>query len=251
MGGPMRKQVPNNHVNVPYQEILRSIVDILKSQMSENIQSIFITGSYARGDAKEGSDIDLWLVMTDTNFDNLNQVGTLLKPLMDTHKVVINPQCLDIKELENPNFDIWVEKPVKILDGVLLDGHDFFDGPVNLDHLARIYKRYLTDIIMGIRHYVTVNKDKEKLTYKRLETYLLKPLLFPLRMERYHKTGTYPIAKEDLLEAYEGEIKRIIMYSMKPNILEEHIEKDHKTFFKKMYRALYPLLEGASDELRQ
>lgn len=63
-----------------------------------------------------------------------------------------------------------MEGPVKVLDAVLLFGQDFFNGEISIKALELIYKKYLTDILMGIRHYITVDKSKEKLTYNRLNT---------------------------------------------------------------------------------
>ncbi len=145
-------------------------------------------------------------------------------------------------QLESVFFENWSEACVKVLDGVFLYGCDFFEGEAVKEKLEGLYKKYLVDVLMGIRHYITVDKAKEKLTYKRIETYILKALLFPLRMERYCVTGVYPISKEALLHSCEGDLKEIVAYSIYPERFEEAVAINHKDVLSKLHGAVEALL---------
>jgi len=240
----MRTQLPLNNVSIKYDSLLKEICFRLSEDLGNNLESIFLTGSYARGDAKDNSDFDIWIIIKYIDFDLLNNVGLTLKEISTlNNNVRINPQCLTEEEIHTQYFENWAESPVKILDGVLLHGRDIFKDEVAIDELEIIYKKYLTDILMGVRHYITVDKPKEKLTYKRLETYIFKPLLFPLRMERFCKIGHYPISKTDLYNSYTGEIKDIVEYSTNKEKFEYEIEQNHKDVLKKLHNAIDELIK--------
>ena len=68
---------------------------------------------------------------------------------------------------------------------------------------------------MGIRHYISVNEPTEKLTFQKIRTWVLKPLMFALRLERYLHTKKYPITCNDLLIAYDNSPMSIIYFMNK------------------------------------
>lgn len=239
----MRRELPINDVDVPYITILDEIICKVSNISEAKVASIFITGSYARGDAKNISDFDIWVILEDINFDILNQLGLHVREISNKYNVIINPQCLSRNELKKSYFDNWTEASVKVLDAVILFGEDIFEHEVSVLELEQMYKKYIVDVLMGVRHYITVDKPMEKLTYKRLETYIFKPLLFPLRMERYCTTGKYPINKKDLYESYSNSMKEVIEYSLNKKKFEDEIKRDHKAVLRKIYKAVDGLLE--------
>ena len=239
----MRKQLPENKVSLSYKEAINELIEKIMINQKDNIVSVFITGSYARGDAKNGSDIDIWIIMHQSIFNYLDDIGKHVNETSRKYGIQINPQCLSLSEIYMSTFDSWTEKNVKILDAVLLYGEDLFDSDVSKDTLMKIYKNYLVDILIGIRHYITVNKPKEKLTHQRIENFILKPLLFPLRMERYCEIGLYPITKIDLLNSYTGSIKEVVEYSLYKDKFEKDIEADHKLVLRKIHDEVDKLIK--------
>jgi len=90
------------------------------------------------------------------------------------------------------------------------------------------YKKNLANILMSIRHYICVDEPKELLTHKKITTYILKPLMFALRQERFCATGVYPLSIEELLEAYSDDNRIIVEYFMNQEKFESDILTNHK-----------------------
>lgn len=86
----------------------------------------------------------------------------------------------------------------------------------------------MANILMSIRHYICVDKPREALTHEKITTYILKPIMFALRQERFCTTGIYPLSTEDLLESYQDDTRRIIEYYMDREKFERDIFNNHK-----------------------
>lgn len=239
----MRSVLPKNNVELNYEKILFEICNCIKSLAGHNLVSIFLTGSYARGDARSGSDFDIWIILKTIEFKVLDDIGCGLKSLSQSNQnISINPQCLTLSEIKTKHFDNWSEAPVKALDGVVLFGEDLFLGDIDKNKLEGIYKRYLSDILMSVRHYMSVDKPVEKLTYKRLHTYIFKPLLFPLRMERYCHIDEYPLSNNDLLDSYDGYVHDVLTICLDEKRFEEEIAKDHKKLLAMLHKLIEDML---------
>ncbi len=240
----MKTIIPKNHVHIKYESMLKDLINSVIEIQENNLVSIFITGSYARGDATDLSDLDIWMIFDRVDYDVLYDIGKVVRKTSTAYNnLSINPQCFSLEEIYKLNFENWLEEPVKVLDAVWLYGQELFNGEISIKSLELIYKKYLTDILMGIRHYITVDKSKDKLTYNRLNTYILKPMLFPMRMERYCSLGNYPTSNIDLLESYTGDIKEIVEYSLNEEKLNRDIETDHRAVLKKMHDAIMNILK--------
>ncbi len=239
----MKRHLPYNKVHIDYQGLLGHLTNAWVQEQGDNIISIFITGSYARGDATEVSDIDIWVILKHLDFEVLNRLGITSKRHSMMHQDIrINPQCFSLYEVAQQHFDHWLEGPVKVLDAVLIYGEDLFYGDVNKEAIKSIYKKYLVDILMSVRHYISEDASVEKLTYKRLNPNILKPLLFSLRMERYCETGHYPLSNQELLDSYTCDMKQIIAYSLNENQLTLAIGRDHKGTLKRIHDGIMALL---------
>jgi predicted nucleotidyltransferase len=75
MNKMMKTAIPNNNVSVDYNKVLDSFVALIKQRQKDNIRSIFLTGSYARGDATDSSDLDVWCVFDYIDSKVLYDVG--------------------------------------------------------------------------------------------------------------------------------------------------------------------------------
>jgi len=55
----MRTEIPQNNVTHDYKKVLDEFVSALKSKLAESLLMVYLTGSYARGDASDKSDLEL------------------------------------------------------------------------------------------------------------------------------------------------------------------------------------------------
>lgn len=56
----MRRVIPANKVNHDYEKVLSEFVSALKNRLGECLLMVYLTGSYARGDANDNSDLDVF-----------------------------------------------------------------------------------------------------------------------------------------------------------------------------------------------
>jgi hypothetical protein len=91
---------------------------------------------------------------------------------------------------------------------------------------------------MSIRHYICVDEPIEKLTYKKIKTFILKPLMFPLRMERYCVLGTFPLTIAELRKALEDDEKFLVDVFCHEAIFSNAIYENHKDLLSKMHSAV-------------
>lgn len=232
----MKITIPKNNVCVDYHEVLKCFIKLLSQKQKNNIISIFLTGSYARGDANDSSDLDVWCIFEYIDCKVLYDVGMSAQALpVSYNKLEVNSQCFSLEEVKSSYFSTWIEEPVKALDAILLYGEDLFENEVLISELKQIYKRYLVDILMSIRHYISVDEPKEKLSYHKIRTFILKPLMFPLRLERYCALGYYPNTNYELLESYKGKMHDLIEYFLDEEKFNKAINKDHRELLSNMH----------------
>lgn len=239
----MKTTIPKNNVSVDYYEVLECFIKLLRQKQKDNIRSIFLTGSYARGDANDSSDLDVWCIFNYIDSKVLYDVGDSVHTLpVSYNKLEVNSQCFSLKEVKSNYFSNWIEESVKILDAVLLFGEDLFEKNISVPELKLIYKRYLVDILMSIRHYISVDEPKEKLTYHKIRTYILKPLMFPLRLERYCILGYYPTTNSELLESYKGRIRELVEYFLDEEKFYKDINMNHREVLNKMHDSVLEII---------
>lgn len=243
-GIQLRTTVPINNASSDYNGLLDSFISLIKLKQAANVRSIFLTGSYARGDATDASDLDVWCIFEHIDNEVLNDVGASARELpISYNQLEVNAQCMSIEELKSKYFINWTERSVKILDGVLIFGEDLFGSDILTSELNLIYKKYLADVLMSIRHYICVDEPAEKLTYKKLKTYILKPLMFPLRLERYCAIGYYPHSNYDLLKSYDNsKFTVLVEYFINQEKFDLDIGSNHKKLLFKLHDLVLELL---------
>jgi Predicted nucleotidyltransferases len=136
----MRKIIPQNYVKFDYIGILNSFISLLHARQGDNIGCVYLSGSYARGEATDWSDLDVFCIFHILTPDVLNDVGFAARTYDD---VEINAQCMSSNEVNTGDFAGWTEKSARILDSVLLFGKDIFGENVSKTELRDIYKKYL------------------------------------------------------------------------------------------------------------
>ena len=148
---------------------------------------------------------------------------------------------MSLAEFKSDEFNAWSERSVRALDSVLLYGEDLCGVP-NKDDIKMIYKKYIAEIIMSIRHYISVDEPKEKLTHGKIKAYILKPLMFALRLEIYCKKDIFPLSEKELLEACDSDKKFLAEYFYDKEKFDKDISENHKGVFEKIHSAVCSML---------
>lgn len=239
----MRTEIPKNNSGFDYEKILGEFIDMLKEKQGENLLSVYLAGSYARGDGGANSDLDVFCVFGEINADVLADVGfCAMNNSVSYESVEINSQCMSLAEFNGNKFNAWSERSVRALDSVLLYGVDLCGTP-NKSEIEAAYKKYTAEIIMSIRHYISVDEPREKLTHGKIKAYILKPLMFALRLEIYCKKGVFPLSEKELLEACGSEKKFLAEYFYDKEKFDKDISEDHKKTFEKIHSAVCAMLD--------
>jgi predicted nucleotidyltransferase len=90
--------------------VLKKLKTMLEKNYGSRLNQMFLYGSYARGDAVEGSDVDILLVLDNVQ-DPLNereQLSSLLWELALEHQMVFSVLPVDTKTLNNRNSPLFL-----------------------------------------------------------------------------------------------------------------------------------------------
>lgn len=240
----MRRTIPHNHVTHDYEKVLEEFILQLKYMLGDSLVTAYLTGSYARGDATGKSDLDIFCIFDNINRHVLETVGFCARHTSVTYDVLeINTQCMSVREYKSKCFEDWSEYAVTELNSVLLYGEEL----VHIEDIKAVltvsYKKNLADIIMSVRHYLCADEPKEKLTHERISTYILKPLMFALRQERFCTTGVYPLSVNDLLNSYNDENGILVEYFRNREKFENDISEDHKEVLARIHGLIERMLD--------
>jgi predicted nucleotidyltransferase len=240
----MRTSLPLNKVNKDYNAIINAYVQAIINMFKDDIISIYIEGSYAKGDAREDSDFDIFIIFNRISLDKLNVVGIITSEISKKFgNAKINPQCMDIEEFNLDFFENWSMKSIIALNSVLLYGDDLSNKNLNINDFKIYYKKSLVEILMGIRHYININKPAEKIAYQNVKTFILKPLLYIMRIERFCNIGTYPLTNQDLLELYDNEYRVFLEYFIDSQKFIDNVMEDRDTTFFRMHELVERLIK--------
>lgn len=225
----MRRVIPNNQVSYNYKNVLNEFVSELENRLGECLLMVYLTGSYARGDANDNSDLDVFCIFSTINQYVLETVGYCARHTSISYDVLeINTQSLSLDEYKSKIFEDWSEYAVTELNSVLLYGEPIVKVNDISEKIRLSYKKNLANILMSIRHYICVDEPRELLTHKKISSYILKPLMFALRQERFCTTGIYPLSTEDLLKSYQDDNRILVEYYMNKEKFETDILTNHK-----------------------
>ena len=240
----MRTEILENDSGFDYEKIIGEVVDTLKEKQGGNLLSVYLAGSYARGEGGTNSDLDIFCIFGEINAGVLADVGFCARNnSVPYESVEINAQCMSLAEFKSDGFSAWSERSVRALDSVLLYGEDLCGVP-DKGEIDTVRKKYTVEIIMSIRHYIAVDEPKEKLTHEKIKTYILKPLMFALRLEIYCKKGIFPLSGKELLEACDcdNDKKFLVEYFYGKEKFDKDISENHKSVLEKIHLAVCSML---------
>lgn len=225
----MRKILPRNNISKDYNGLLNAFIGQICDVEQSNIISIFVTGSFARGEATEASDLDVWCIFDEVSTETLNHVGLVSRNLpISYNRLEISAQCLTLNEFNSSHFSKFLAYPIIYAEGVLLHGKDIAARSVQDCEIEKTYNEFLAEILLSIRHYIATNEPAEKLTFAKIKTWVLKPLMFALRLERYLATKHYPLTITELLNAYSSPPISVVYFTNSEKWSEDiQIQRDN------------------------
>ena len=96
-----------------YQEPLREFVNVALEKYGEKIEHIILFGSVARGEAKEGSDVDI-LVVGDVSLEELVDISI---PIL-----LEDGELISAKDMKKEHFEYLAKEGYSFVRNVLNDG---------------------------------------------------------------------------------------------------------------------------------
>ena len=96
-----------------YQEPLREFVNVALEKYGEKIENIILFGSVARGEAKEGSDVDI-LVVGDVSLEELVDISI---PIL-----LEDGELISAKDMKKEHFEYLAKEGYSFVRNVLNDG---------------------------------------------------------------------------------------------------------------------------------
>jgi len=170
---------------------------ILVERLGHLVQCVVLTGSHARGDARPDSDIDIWVFLSAINDDLLRDIGKIVTAMGDGPE--INPQCITFDEARSQGFKKGFSILQVHLDGIILHGALQIPRPTKAE-IRQDSIELAVFSLMSARHYITVNEPEEALA-RKLDRFLLRPLVWAIRYEVFLRTGEYHKSPEALFQA--------------------------------------------------
>ncbi|KAJ51782.1 putative nucleotidyltransferase [Clostridium tetanomorphum] len=193
----------------PYKKI-EEFKNALITCFEKRLMCMLLTGSYARGEERDTSDIDMWVFLDKVEYKDLNEIGKILLNLPKEPK--LNPQCTSFEEALMPFFIREYSSIQYHTDGKILYGDLKVPYPKREEFLENSNK-LIVYVLMGIRHFKCINESKESLFKKKLQKRILKPFMWALRYRCAATTGIYPLELDKLKEfSSSDEINAINIY---------------------------------------
>ncbi len=165
-------------------EAAQKFAEACAAQFGERLIAVLVEGSFARGDDREDSDIDLFVLLDRVDISVLEQIGSIVLGIVTKNE--LNPAVVSLAEFES--YPELFEYPRVKHDGIVLHGA--------LPEIARsaeseldIAKRIARDVLMSSRHYLAVSEPEVNFARGKLYNWNLKPLGFALRFFHLAQTG--------------------------------------------------------------
>ena len=214
----MRRVIPANKVNHDYEKVLSEFVSALKNRLGEYLLMVYLTGSYARGDANDNSDLDVFCIFSTINQYVLENVGHCARNTSIPYDLLeINTQCLSVDEYKSKIFEDWSEYAIAELNSVLLYGEQ-------LVKIENINEKIQNGDYPNVKYTCVLREgipEEEILYYIRQE----KPLIVVMGTRGEHQKDL------DLIGSVTAEVierSRSFVYAIPENAPEKSLENIHK-----------------------
>ncbi len=181
-------------------EVIDRFTSFTVNEFSRNTAAVVLTGSFAKNDFTEKSDIDIWLVLNSVSEIELNAIAEYCKSSGNTK---LNVQCVSSGELLNKPFKKAFSPVQLYIDGITKYGALPAYIPYNSE--VRTYAAAIAaEVMMSSRHYITTGENEASLAAGRLLKWVLKPLSWVYRYKIYLKDSAYPRSFNELYSSLDN-----------------------------------------------
>jgi len=105
-------------------EFLNTVVDKYKKYLGQKLVSIILFGSQARGEAKEGSDYDIFIIASDLPKNALERSRFIHKPMYESGLLSLSILAKTPEEFQKDVASLYLDL---CLDGIILFDNDFVE----------------------------------------------------------------------------------------------------------------------------
>ena len=106
----------NKKVPVRIRKLMKELKEGLVRIYGDELNAVYLYGSYARGDYRQGSDVDVMILLKDykSYWEELNRISYLASDVSLEHDVTVS--CLIMKEIQ------WKELELPVLRNIRKEG---------------------------------------------------------------------------------------------------------------------------------
>lgn len=106
----------NTKVPAHIRKLIKELKEGLVHLYGDRLKAVYLYGSYARGDYRQGSDVDVMILLSDYKSyrEELNRISYLASDVSLDHDVTVS--CLIMKEIQ------WKESDMPVLRNIRKEG---------------------------------------------------------------------------------------------------------------------------------
>lgn len=208
----------------------------------ESIQAVVIFGSYARGEEKEGSDLDVYLIFEQLNPSLLLEVGNECRDLFARHKMEISyPLCLTIDDFYSKYLNNGSTDPIKYFESIVTYGNLSLNPP-NKEKVSEFYNEILIEAMLDLRYSLLRNNISPKCLMQ-----VVKLLVIALKLERYLTTSQYPKTLPELRHSLKDTNAEIIpIWFQNHGLFLENMNQSRENVISQLFSILHKLQQHYS-----
>jgi hypothetical protein len=200
----------------------------------DSIKAVVIFGSYARGEEKEGSDLDAYLV-----FDHLNpaifaEVGKACREFFAVCKMNVSyPMCMTVEDFYSEYMKNGAADPIKYFESVVTYGELLIQPPSKEQA-----KAFCGEILTEAKIMLCACIVRDEINVKRL-VQVVKTFVIALKLERYLTIGEYPKTLHELRDGLAGsELEIIPLWFEGLDLLQEKLDQNRADIIAQLFLLL-------------
>jgi hypothetical protein len=205
----------------------------------DSIQAVVVFGSYARGEEKEDSDLDTYLIFDHLKPSILLEVGEACRGFFPLYnKEVSYPLCLTKSDFYSKYMNNGSTDPIKYFESIVTYGKLPMKAP-NKEKVSEFYNKILVEAMFDLRYGFLKNNISPKCLIQ-----VVKLLVIALKLERYLTTNHYPKTVLELRHCLKDKDVEIIpIWFQNKDLFQENMVRSKENVINRIFSIVYKLLE--------